>query len=545
MKMERYEIRLRLLTGLLLLVTAFSAAAQEFAPIEDLQWLYIEDTVGLIAPKYSEDAAKARAIMNRAYEARAAGKNGEMRYLLSQVRAVLAGQEWTPGIAFTASLDLRPAPVVIDPKWPLILSIGQHFPAPAPATQKLEFQVGIRSVSRPDSPRPTLQPLAKFAWLGRDLVDRPAASRLDLASVDSGTYELVVDVLADSQLVGSAVTKIFVVRNYLQDREQIKNRAFRLRLSETMKASILYPLDVAVGLDERSRQVRSFDMRSALDRSLALIDAAEAGRDPLWQATGDLIRHYWSDLSACYVPYRLYVPKRWDRHTPTAMVVFLHGSNGDENSVLQEGKAIALAEEHGWIILSPLGDNPNSGWGNRLRVVTANGSMPPARPTTINNIVLSKDGLVPEPAEVDVLRTIDLTRTEYNVDSRRIYLVGNSMGGEETWHLAARHPRLWAAVAPAAGPIDPEAFPYEKLRQMPVLAVHGDNDPIISYEASKQMVEKLRQLGAPANLLSVPAGGHGALSKVLPEVFSFFEANQRSTSGVAEPVGEPLSSGNK
>jgi poly(3-hydroxybutyrate) depolymerase len=543
--MKIYEKGYGFLAAFLLLLISSSAAAQEFEPIEDLQWLCIEDTVGLIAPKNPEEAAKARAIMNRAYEARAAGKNGEMRHLLSQVRAVLTGHEWTPNVAFTASLDLRPAPVVIDPKWPLVLSIGQHFPAPIPATQKLEFQVGIRSIARRGSPQAASKPLAKFAWVGRDLVDQPATSHLDLAGIDNGSYELVVDVLADDQLVGSTLTKIFVVRNYLQDREKIQDRASRLHLSDTMKASILYPLDIAIGLDERSRQVGSFDMRAALDRSLALLDAAEAGQDPQWQATGDLARHYWSDLSGCYIPYRLYVPKRWDQRKPIPLVVFLHGSHGDENTVLQDGKAIALAEERGWIVLSPLGDNLNSGWGNRLRVVNADGSMPPARPTTIKNIVLPKDRLVPEPAEVDVLRTIDLTRTEYNVDPERIYLVGNSMGGEGVWHLAARHPRLWAAVAPAAGPIDPEAYPYEKLRQMPVLAVHGDNDPIISYEASKQMVAKLRQLGAPANLLTVPAGGHGALSKVLSEVFSFFAANHRDTPGVAEPIGEPRGPGSK
>jgi hypothetical protein len=75
MEKRKYEVAYHILAALLLLMISSSAVAQEYVPIEDLQWLYIEGMVGLIAPRNAVDAAKAPAIMDRAYEARTAGES--------------------------------------------------------------------------------------------------------------------------------------------------------------------------------------------------------------------------------------------------------------------------------------------------------------------------------------------------------------------------------------------------------------------------------------------------------------------------------------
>ena len=101
------------------------------------------------------------------------------------------------------------------------------------------------------------------------------------------------------------------------------------------------------------------------------------------------------------------------------------------------------------------------------------------------------------------------------------------MGGEGTWHLAARAPTLWAAVAPAAGAIDPDRYPYESLGRLPVLAIHGQRDPIVSYDATRAMVERLDAAGGNVRLLTVAEGGHDAVNEVLPDVFDFFAEHRR------------------
>ena len=69
--------------------------------------------------------------------------------------------------------------------------------------------------------------------------------------------------------------------------------------------------------------------------------------------------------------------------------------------------------------------------------------------------------------------------------------------------------------------------PYAKLKNIPVLAVHGDQDTTMSYDASKQMVELAKKAGVDATFLGVPGGSHTeAWTKVLPETFDFFERNK-------------------
>jgi dipeptidyl aminopeptidase/acylaminoacyl peptidase len=65
------------------------------------------------------------------------------------------------------------------------------------------------------------------------------------------------------------------------------------------------------------------------------------------------------------------------------------------------------------------------------------------------------------------------------------------------------------------------------LKNIPVLAVHGDQDTTMSYDASKQMVELAKKAGVDASFLGVPGGSHTeAWTKVLPETFDFFEKHK-------------------
>jgi pimeloyl-ACP methyl ester carboxylesterase len=102
--------------------------------------------------------------------------------------------------------------------------------------------------------------------------------------------------------------------------------------------------------------------------------------------------------------------------------------------------------------------------------------------------------------------------------------MGNSAGGGAVWYLGEKYPERWTALSPSAGPLTPEEFPYAKLKNIPVLAVHGDADTTMSYDASKQMVDLAKKAGVDATFIGVPGGSHTeAWTKVLPETFDFFE----------------------
>ncbi|HEY8539648.1 MAG TPA: dienelactone hydrolase family protein [Steroidobacteraceae bacterium] len=513
------------------LLIALGAAVAAFAsapePIEDLQWLFIEDTVALISPPTQAIGERARTLMDRAAAAREVGALSEMRRALAEARVILGGGEWNAENAFVASLAIRPHETVIDPATPAVIAVGQYFHAMPPSRDPLTFELGVRTW-RPRAPfDENVRWLTTRTTQALDLLENPQRIVLPAHELKDGSYDVVVRAVQGGRVLGTTARRVFVVERLKRDLETIEARASAVKLTDAMRASIQYPADVVKGLNDGTRQVRAFDFRAAIARAYELLEAAEAGKDPLTRAKGNLERHYWLPESQRIEPYRLIVPQRWDGRSALPLVVVLHGSNGDHNSVLAQPKLIEEAEARGWALLSPMGYSPNSGWGNHLPVVLANGTMPRPRPSTIGGIVLPQDGVDPEPGERDVLTTIELVRSEYPIDARRIYLIGNSMGGEGTWHLAAKYPHLWAAVAPAAGAIDPDRYPYAALGRLPVLAVHGTADDIVSYDASRTMVQRLQRHGGNAHLLSVLDGGHDAVYNVVPQVFDFFAAHAR------------------
>jgi predicted esterase len=100
------------------------------------------------------------------------------------------------------------------------------------------------------------------------------------------------------------------------------------------------------------------------------------------------------------------------------------------------------------------------------------------------------------------------------------------MGGAGTYHLAAKHPDLWAglavaAPAPSAPPAQLEAF-----RNVPILVLHGDNDQTVPVARTRQWVAKMKELGMEHVYLEVKGGDHSLFVSqnrdTLSKVFSFF-----------------------
>ena len=83
------------------------------------------------------------------------------------------------------------------------------------------------------------------------------------------------------------------------------------------------------------------------------------------------------------------------------------------------------------------------------------------------------------------------------VDPERIYLTGCSMGGMGTWEVAAAVPDVFAAVVPVAAyhNADNTAHLSEKLREMPVLAVHSIHDVTCPLPPEEELWQALRRKG--------------------------------------------------
>jgi predicted esterase len=143
-----------------------------------------------------------------------------------------------------------------------------------------------------------------------------------------------------------------------------------------------------------------------------------------------------------------------------------------------------------------------------------------------------------ELSEKDVMNVLAITRRDVNVDPKRIYLMGHSMGGGGALHLGLKYPQLWAALAPIAPAILRKPDELEKIKTMPVIVVHGDADRLVSVKISRAWVAKMKALKMDHEYIEVAGGGHVKVAfDNQPAIFAFLLARQRKVPAPAEPVG--------
>jgi poly(3-hydroxybutyrate) depolymerase len=193
------------------------------------------------------------------------------------------------------------------------------------------------------------------------------------------------------------------------------------------------------------------------------------------------------------------------------LLVALHPNSALPQTILLYQGLRQLAEARGYIAVAPMGFTTQGGFGNPPR---GGGRRNPGDPENIDWL-----------SEQDVLHVVATIRQEFNIDPKRIYLMGHSMGGGGTWHLGIKYPELWAALAPIAPSIARSPDELAAIRTMPVILVQGSLDPLVA--SSRVWATKMKELGMPFEYLEVPTANHISIIKNAPEtmqrIFDFFE----------------------
>jgi poly(3-hydroxybutyrate) depolymerase len=276
-------------------------------------------------------------------------------------------------------------------------------------------------------------------------------------------------------------------------------------------------------------------MRTFIISSVAV--AALAAASPAFaQATGEQSRTYTFPGTDEQIPYHLYVPAKWTPGSRLPLVVVTHGANQPAAAPFQrpmDAPTLAkTAEARGFIVAAVTGYHANAtgvgGWNVPYPMIQVpregraggGGRRGNAAPPSAEDFAR---------AEMDVTNVADLVAKEYGADPNRIYLMGNSSGGSAVWNIAVKYPQRWTAISPSAAPLDDAMFPYEKLKNIPVLVVHGDMDTTMVFDASKVMVDHAKAKGVDATWLPVPGGKHvdaWAQPDVIAKIFDFFDAHK-------------------
>ena len=134
---------------------------------------------------------------------------------------------------------------------------------------------------------------------------------------------------------------------------------------------------------------------------------------------------------------------------------------------------------------------------------------------------------VTELSEKDVMNVLAMVREEFNIDDRRIYIMGHSQGGGGARHLAEKYPSIWAGVALLAPALfDVELTPESKILDLPVMIAVGDQDSLIT--SSRAFAERLEALEATYAYKEFAGLDHGTIILgSMPEVFAFFGQHAR------------------
>ncbi len=106
------------------------------------------------------------------------------------------------------------------------------------------------------------------------------------------------------------------------------------------------------------------------------------------------------------------------------------------------------------------------------------------------------------------LASLELAAREVRIDPRRVVLTGLSLGGFGTWKLGGRCPQRFCALVPICGGGDPGDA--DRLATLPIWCFHGDADPVIPVERSREMVAAVRAAGGNVRYTELPGVGHNA-----------------------------------
>lgn len=209
----------------------------------------------------------------------------------------------------------------------------------------------------------------------------------------------------------------------------------------------------------------------------------------------------------------IWLPEDYDPKSSSALVVALHDESG--GSPFYGGKLLRELVVPGMAGMEPIVVAPDAAVGDW---------------TSTQDVEL-------------LVSVVEQLRLAYRVDSRRIVLVGHSVGGTAVWAHAETPPvEFSAAVVVSAQPAS------EEPSLMPVYALHSRDDQVFRVGKTEQAVERSRGLGVDSRLVKLSGIEHGelraftpALEATGPWLQKIFDQAPASVASVACPEGRAAS----
>ncbi len=199
------------------------------------------------------------------------------------------------------------------------------------------------------------------------------------------------------------------------------------------------------------------------------------------------------------LPYRLLPPRNYDPARAHPVILYLHGAAGrgnDNAKPLEWGPKLFLEgdlrRKHEFFLVVPQ-CSPSGGW----------------QEVSLDE----KAGM----KETESLRmALELVETvlprEFNLDPKRRYLTGVSMGGHAVWGVLVRRPGLFAAAVPVCAGGTAKMV-TDSAARYPVWAFHSDDDHLVPVQLARDLVKAWREHGGTARYTEYTGLKHSSWKK--------------------------------
>ena len=167
-------------------------------------------------------------------------------------------------------------------------------------------------------------------------------------------------------------------------------------------------------------------------------------------------------------PAGVFVPSSYDGSVSVPLVVLLHGYTASGDMAESYLELQPLAERRGFLYVHPDGAKDKTGqlfWN--------------ATDACCDMFSANVD------SSAHLMTLIDNVRHTYNVDAKRIYVVGHSNGGFMAYRMACDHADRIAAIVSVAGATFADPNKCKPSEPVNVLQIHGTADEIINYQGDQ------------------------------------------------------------
>jgi len=189
------------------------------------------------------------------------------------------------------------------------------------------------------------------------------------------------------------------------------------------------------------------------------------------------------------MPYRLFIPANYDKAKKYPVIIWLHGAGGAGDDNLKQISEDQVAGTRLWIKPEIQSKHPAF-----VLVPQSTGGW-----AAVSTLQMSDE-------ERLVLEILNSLKSEFSLDSKRIYLTGQSNGGFGTWDMISKRPDIFAAAIPLCGGGNTALAAV--LVSMPIWAFHGDHDSVIPVDQTREMITAIKKLGGSPRYTEYKGADH-------------------------------------